>query len=254
MVPFLLEVSLRSPIILGHRTMLDSMLVAIGFERYGAASTVHRDLPLRRTQEIIHASQMLVGMADVPLLGSTTLIQSFVRVLSNEVEVVQMLDKQPPPSAMSHGSGPLSNIESSYVTHHIPQVYFLGVGDVVRIRSLLTTMVHIGSQSHKGHGEVEQVTVTEIDADPTWFGIIGRYQDQLVVLRPVPKRLQHLLPNGVYGFDNHETWSYPYFPGNPRAVVEPCLVPPFAHGEGFHRDVIRGFCAAKTTITTKTIR
>ena len=238
--------------------MLDSMLVAIGYERYGAASTVHRDLPLHRTREIIHASQMLVGMPDVPLLGSTTLIQSFIRVLSNEVGVVEMLDKQPPPSSMSHGSGPNSNIESNYVTHHIPRVYFLGVGDLVRIRSLLATMVHIGSQSHKGHGEVEQVTITEIDADPTWFGVIGRYQGQMVVLRPVPKRLQYLLPRGVSGFDNHETWSYPYFPGHPRAVVEPCLVPPFAHGEGFHRDAIRGFCMTRnhrtrrrtTTVTT----
>ena len=245
MVPFLLEVSLRSPIILGHRTMLDSMLVALGYERYGAASTVQHDLPLQRTGDIIHASQMLAGVPDVPMLGSTTLIQSFIRVLSNNVEVVEMLDKQPPPSSMNHGSGPHSNIESSYVTHHIPRVYFLGVGDVRRIRALLMTMVHIGSQAHKGHGEVEQATVTEVNADPRWFGIVGRYQGQSVVLRPVPKRLEHLLPSGVYGFDNEETWSYPYFPGHPRAVVEPCLVPPFAHGEGFHRDEIRGFYAAR---------
>ena len=221
------------------------MLLALGYERYGAASTVHRDLPLQRTHDIIHASQMLAGMPDVPLLGSTTLIQSFIRVLSNDVEVAQMLDKQPAPSSMNHGSGPHSNIESSYVTHHIPRVYFLGVGDVPRIRSLLGRMVHIGSQAHKGHGEVEQVTITEVDADPLWFGVVGHYQGQLVVLRPVPKRLEHLLPPGVYGFDNHETWSYPYFPGHPRAVVEPCLVPPFAHGEGFHRDTIKGFYAAR---------
>ena len=227
--------------------MLDSMLVALGYERYGAASMVGRDLPLRRTRDIIHASQMLVGMPDVPLLGSTTLIQSFIRVLSNEVEVVQMLDRQPSPSSMSYGSGPLSNIESNYITHHVPRVYFLGVGDVARIRSLVATMVHIGSQAHKGHGEVEEITLTEVDADPQWFGIVGRYQGRSVVLRPVPKRLEHLLPQGVYGFDNDETWSYPYFPGHPRAVVEPCLVPPFAHGEGFHRDTIRGFYAGKTT-------
>lgn len=243
MVPFLLEISLRSPIILGYRTMLDSLLVGVGYERFGAASTIQSDPPLRRSHDILHASQMLVGVADVPRVQSTTLIQSFIRVLTNGTEIVEMLDKQPSPSSMSHGSGPNSNIESTYVTHSIPRVYFLGVGDVERIRALTLTLVYIGSQAHKGNGEVEQVTLTEIDTDPEWFGVVGRYQGQSVVLRPVPKRLVHLLPRNVYGFDNDETWSYPYFPGHPRAVVEPCLVPPFAHGEGFHRDVIRGLCS-----------
>lgn len=239
MTPFVLDITLRSPMILSYRTMLDSLLIGLGYERYGAASTVRDQLPLRHTHGVPHASQMLVGMPDVPLVRSTTLIQSMIRVLSNNVLVTEMLDKQPPPSAMSHGSGPNSNVESVYVTHAIPKVTFLGVGDIVQIRNLTTTLVHLGSQAHKGNGEVEQVSVTEVRADPTWFGIIGEYEGQSVVLRPIPKRLVHLLPHGVVGFDTNETWSYPYFPGHPEAIVEPCLVPPFVHGEGFHRDVIR---------------
>lgn len=239
MVPFVLEISLRSPIILGHRTMLDSLLIAIGYQRYGIASPVQNDLPLLKTHGLVHGSQMLVGAPDVPLVRTTTYIQQFIRELTTNPSLTMMLDKQPPMSAMSHGSGPNSNVESSYVTHHIPMVSFLGVGDVQRIRALLITLAHMGAQATKGNGEVEQVTVTEVDADPTWFGIVGYYDQQAVVLRPVPKRLVHLLPANVTGFDNDETASYPYFSGHPDAVVEPCLVPPFVHGEGFHQDAIR---------------
>lgn len=237
MSPFVLEVSLRSPIILGYRMMLDSLLIALGYERYRRESTVASDLPIQCVEGIPHASQMLIGVPDAPVVRPTTLIQSFLRVLTNEREITLMLARQPAPSSMSHGSGPNSNVESVYLTHNIPKVYFLGVGDVARIRNLAMTLVHIGSQAHKGYGEVEQVSVTELDIDPTWFGVVGRYEGQPVVLRPVPKRLVPTLPRGVYGFDSDETWRYPYFSGHPDAVVEPCLVPPFS--DNFHRDEVR---------------
>src|ERR1044071_3409921 len=238
MVPFMLEVSLRSPIIIGHRLMLDSMLVGVARETFGHEARRHP--PLKRAAcGIMHASQALLGMPEVPMLRPTTYVQSFIRVLHNEPEVTSMLRRQPPPSSMSHGSGPNSNVESNYITNNIPVVYFLGVGDVDLIRRLTLTMVHIGAQNHKGNGEVERAVVHEIDADPTWFGIVGEVDGARVVLRPVPKRLLPLLPDGTTGFDNTETWHYPYFPGHPRAVTEPCLVPPFANHDYFYRDAVR---------------
>lgn len=235
MVPFVLEVTLRSPMIPGHRMMLDSLLIWLSRERYGDATS----LPLKRSHGIVHASQMLAGVPEVPVVRSSTYIQSFVRVLQNEPDITEMLIKQPVPSSMSHGSGPNSNIESVYVTHNIPVVYWLGVGDVEHIRSLCMTLVYIGSQAHKGNGEVERCMVTEVDVDPTWFGIVGRYQNERVVLRPIPERLVPKLPDGTGGFRNAETWHYPYFSGHPKAVVEPCLVPPFSNADYFQRDVIR---------------
>jgi hypothetical protein len=144
---------------------------------------------------------------------------------------------------MSHGSGPNSNIESVYLTLNVPVVYFLGVGDITRVRSLLTTLVHIGAQAHRGMGEIEHTSVTAVDADPTWFGVVGRLQDQRILLRPVPLRLTHLLPPDTYGFHNDETWDHPYFPGYPGAIVEPCLVPPIDTGDYFYRDDIHGLCS-----------
>jgi hypothetical protein len=220
----------------GHRMMLDSLLIGLARERFGQEVV---PLPLKRSHGIVHASQMLAGVPEVPMVRSTTYIQSFIRVLLNEPHIIDMLAKQPTPSSMNHGSGPNSNIESIYQTHNIPAVYFLGVGDVERIRSLCMTLVHIGSQAHKGNGEVERCVVTEVDVDPTWFGIVGRYQDERVVLRPIPERLTRRLPPGTGGFRNAETWHYPFFSGHPKAVVEPCLVPPFSNGDYFHRDVIR---------------
>jgi len=239
MVPFLLEILLRSPIILGRRTMLDSLLIGIARERFGDEVT-DTPFPLRRSYGIVHASQMFAGVPEMAAIGSATHIQSFVRVLSNDSEITALLKRQPPPSSMSHGSGANSNIESNYVTHNIPRVFFLGVGNIARIETILMTMVHIGAMAHKGHGEVERYNINEIDANPRWFGIVGRYDGQLVVLRPVPKRLAHLLPPGTTGIDNDETWRYPYFPAYPTAVVEPCLVPPFTtHSRYFHREAIR---------------
>ena len=83
MTPFVLDISLRSPIILSYRTMLDSLLIGLGYERYGAASTVREQLPLRCTHGVPHASQLLVGVPDVPMVRSATFIQSMIRVLSN---------------------------------------------------------------------------------------------------------------------------------------------------------------------------
>jgi hypothetical protein len=234
----MLEVSLRSPIILGHRLMLDSMLLGVARETFGVEARQYPSLK-RAACGLTHASQVLLGTPEVPMHRTTTYIQSFIRVLTNEPEVTTMLQKQPPPSSMSHGSGPNSNVESNYITSNIPTVYFLGVGDVDLIRRLTLTMVHIGAQSHKGNGEVERAVVHEIDADPTWFGIVGEVDGQRVVLRPVPKRMVSLLPPGTSGFDNTETWHYPYFPGHPKAVVEPCLVPPFANHDYFYRDAVR---------------
>jgi hypothetical protein len=243
MVPFLLEILLRSPIILGRRTMLDSLMIGVARERFGD-DAVHAPLPLQRSHGIAHGSQMFAGVPEMAAIRSVTYIQSFIRVLSNDEQVTMLLDRQPPPSSMSHGSGPLSNVESSYITHNIPRVYFLGVGDIDRVRAGLLTMCHIGTMAHKGHGEVEHYNITEIAADPTWFGIVGRYDNQLIVLRPVPKRLAHLLPSGTSGIDNHETWDYPYIPAYPTAVVEPCLVPPFTtHAKYFHRETIRALCS-----------
>jgi hypothetical protein len=238
MVPFMLEISLRTPIILGHRLMLDSLLLGVARERFG--DTAEREPPLKRAPcGLMHASQALLGTPEVPMHRSTTYVQSFIRVLTNDVAVTSMLQRQPSPSSMSHGSGPNSNIESVYVTSNIPTIYFLGVGNVAQIRRLTLTMVHIGAQAHKGNGEVERAVVHEIDADPTWFGIVGEVDDRLLVLRPVPKRMVSLLPPGVGGFDNTETWHYPYFPGHPKAVVEPCLVPPFSNHDYFYGDRVR---------------
>lgn len=222
--------------------MLDSLVIALGYERYGPFSSIADDLPLLISHEIPHASQMLVGVPDVPVVRSTTLVQSFIRVLTTNPMVTEILDRQPAPSLMSHGSGPNSNVESTYLTHNIPRVYFLGVGDIERLQELTLTLAFIGSQCHKGNGEIEQITFTPVDADPTWFGILGTYDGDLVVLRPIPKRLVSLLPKGVYGYYNDETHRAPYFRGHPQAVVEPCLVPPFVHGEGFHRDVVKRMC------------
>jgi hypothetical protein len=101
-------------------------------------------------------------------------------------------------------------------------------------------VVHIGGQAHKGHGEVEQAIVREVEADPTWFGIVGTLAGRRTVLRPVPQRLVHLLPPETDGFDTVETWDYPYFPGHPKAVVERCLVPPLTNSDYIGRDMLRG--------------
>jgi hypothetical protein len=237
----MLEIVLRSAIILSRRRTLDGLLMGIAGERFGSQTTI--DLPLLRQHDIVHASQMLVGIPDGLPMRPTTFIQSFVRTLTTEPELTAMLRRQPPASSMSHGSGPNSNIESVYMTLNVPAVYFLGVGDIARIRSLLMTLVHIGSQAHRGMGEVEHTNLIEVEADPTWFGVVGRYQDQSIVLRPVPLRLTHLLPPETYGFHNDETWDYPYFPGYPGAVVEPCLVPPIDSGNYFHREDVRRLCS-----------
>jgi hypothetical protein len=220
--------------------LLDSLLIGVARERFGDDAI--DDVPLLRSNGLLHASQLLAGTPDAPLIRSTTYIQSFIRVLSNEQHITDMLTKQPPPSSMNHGSGPNSNVESVYVTHNIPTIYFLGVGDLTRIRSLLLTMVHIGGQRFKGNGEVERAIVTPVSIDPTWFGIIGQINDQPHVLRPVPTRLTHLLPAGTVGFDNMETCDYPYVPGHPKAVMEPCLVPTFTNGDYFRHDTIGRLC------------
>lgn len=240
MTPFMLEIVLRSAIIVSRRRTLDSLLIGVARERFG--STHEFDLPLLRQHGIVHASQMLIGIPDGPV-RTTTFIQSFVRTLSTDPELTHMLSRQPSASSMSHGSGPNSNIESVYQTLNVPSVYFLGVGDLARIRSVLMTLVHIGTQAHRGMGEVEHTNIVEVDADPTWFGVVGSYQDQRIVLRPVPLRLAHLLPPDTYGFHNDETWDHPYFPGYPGAVVEPCLVPPIDSGDYFHREDVRRLCS-----------
>jgi len=241
MVPFMLEIALRSAIILSRRSTLDNLLIGVARERYG--DDVIGSVPLLRRHGIVHASQMLVGVPDGLPVRPMTVIQSFMRSLTMDPEMASMLRKPPTPSSMSYGSGPNSNIESVYLTLNVPSVYYLGVGDVAKVEEWLLTLVHIGTQAHKGMGEVERTIITEIDADPNWFGVVGRYQGERVVLRPVPQRLRHRLPADTYGFVNDETWDYPFFPGYPGAVVEPCLVPPFDSGDYFHRDDVRRLCS-----------
>ena len=182
MTPFMLEIVLRSAIILSRRRTLDGLLVGIAGERFGSQAAI--DLPLLRQDSIVHASQMLVGIPDGSPVRPTTFIQSFVRTLTTEPDITEMLSRPPSASSMSYGSGPNSNIESVYLTLNVPAVYFLGVGDIAGIRSLLTTLVHIGSQAHRGMGEVEHTNLIEVEADPTWFGVVGHWQEQRIVLRP----------------------------------------------------------------------
>lgn len=236
---FYVIVRLRSPIILGrYPVTLDDLLAGIAYEQH------KRSVPeplIGKFHDVPQASQALPAHVAAPFeMQVATYYRSFMRDLQNDRDMLFLLDKQPPQSALSRGTGNLSNIDSTYTLLDIPAVYFLARGDMAAVRQRLATesgetlVPAIGGQRHKGHGQVRRIDVYPAPEDNPLFGIVGRHRGRNLILRPFPVRMKALLPEDVDATISDQTWRAPYWRRRPGAVVENCMIPPFRQGEGIH--------------------
>lgn len=234
---FVAEIQTVTPLILGKRLVGDSLLAGIAFERHGDWRRAIAELPIEAREGVPQMSVALPYNSSTRNATSVTFIRSIMRDMDHDPDLADMLIKMPPKSKLTTETGPFSNLSNTYTTRDITKLYFIGRGDINGVLALLTDATFIGSQRAKGYGEVATVAVWKVnnpaaEGNP-WFGIVGKRNGRNAALRPIPKRLESILPPNLDGILSNETWHNPYWPGHESAVSEPCFVPPFMPGEGF---------------------
>lgn len=237
---FIAEVFLETPVIFGRSGLMgDSWLAGIAYGEHRDPERAIRELPITLIEDIPQISKALCYVPISRRNDSATLIQSIMRDIDHDPAIADMLAKMPPKSMRTPSQGPLGNVQNSYRLNHLSSLYFIGNGDIDKVRRLMNGVTFMGSQHSKGFGQIVRVEVWSVDSDNPWYGIVGVKAGRNVVLRPVPLRLRDLLPEQLDFLTSTETWHNPYNRGLPGAIVEPCMVPPFNVDEAFSPDDIK---------------
>jgi hypothetical protein len=231
------DVLLETPVIFGENGLMgDSALAGIAYREHHDHERAIRELPIETFEGVARISQALCYVATSRKKESVTMTQSFMRYVDHDADLADDLIKMPSRSMRTPSQGPLSNLQNTYRTHHVSNVFFIGRGDIGGVRRWMQSTPAIGSQNAKGYGQIVRVEVWPSKSDNPWYGMIGAREGRNTVLR-----LRHLFPAQLDFVESTETWHCPYFPGHESAVLEPCMVSPFVVGEGFSPDDIEMF-------------
>ena len=240
---FIAEITLATPLI-ADKLVGDSLLAGIAYQQHHDWRRAIAEVPIAHVADIPQMSMMLPYALATKVTQRVTIYRSIMRDMNHDPDMATMLDKMPPRSYLTTASGPLSNIGNTYSMSDLPKIYFIGCGDIDGVEQLLRSVSFIGSQKAKGYGQVASVNVWPVDnpeaQNNEWFGIVGSRNGRNIALRPIPRRLSHLLPPNVDHILSTETWHNPYHPGWPDSVVEPCWTPPFFEGESFSEHDVSG--------------
>lgn len=230
---FVAEITLASPLIVSRLIVGDSLLAGIEGERHGDGDRAIRDLPIAHIEGVPQMSVMLPYTLATARTQKIPIIRSIMRDMMHDPDMAHLLDKPPGRSYLKMDSGPFSTLINFYPLTDLEKLYFVGRGDIDRIRVILENAPFIGSQRHKGFGQVAGVDIWPIDVENNFFGIVGWKNGRVIALRPIPLRLRPHFGNDVDFVLSNETWHNPYRRDLIGAEIEPCMTPPFVSGESF---------------------
>jgi hypothetical protein len=215
------EIILSSP-----RYLFDSLLAGILFELYRDGPKAVADVPLQATDGCFHASQAFM---EYP--GSTRMHTVFANASAEVVRDTSHVSTVLAKSALLNGPAKARRIpridastgdykikQSTYITYQTPRLWFFFRGDLERVEQILNRVQFVGTLRTRGWGQVRETLVGEVDSTDPLFGLVAKGQ----VLRPIPLRLRHHLPDDIDYREKTETWKPPY---HWTEFAEPCMIP-----------------------------
>lgn len=241
---FVAQTFFETPILFGDKGGLvgDSLLAGVAYREHRDHERAIRELPIAMMDGVAHMSRSLWYTPTTRRESRVTMGASFMRDIDHDRDMIELLDRMPSKSRRRADQGPLSNIQSHYVQTHLSSFYYLGCGDIEKVRRLLNGTSCYGRQISKGHGQIIRTDVFPVDSDNEFFGMVGVRHGRNVVLRPIPLRFRDRFPAQLEFLTSTETWHNPYLPRFPSAKLELCMIPPFQNGESFAPNDIKTLC------------
>jgi CRISPR type IV-associated protein Csf3 len=229
---FLAILNLATPAILNRNMMGDSMLIGFANEAHGDPIRAIREVPIARTEGVAHASMMFISGVSSRVRRTASFVRSPMRDM-HDPDIIEMLDEIPPKSSLSTQHGDFRSFVKTYDLIDARALFFFGRGDMDAVEYWLGQATNVGSQRHKGYGQISNIDLIPMPDGNEWFAIVGVKNGRNTMLRTFPQRLRHLLPDDVDHMIAHDTWCAPYNSRIEGAVVEPCLSPIFNVSEDF---------------------
>lgn len=161
--PFFVAATLASPVVMsrGYLT-LDSLLAAAIFARTGDVDLAHNAIPLKRTGDVAHGSQMFATSGEMQTITMT------MRLRNADLEPGAWVADNP---KSIHAYNILTDKDdygskmSDIISLNSRMVGWFGCGDMTQVQDLLSEVTAIGSKRSQGYGVVEQWDVSEMNAD-----------------------------------------------------------------------------------------
>lgn len=183
--PFVVEVTLSSPVIIDGYLTLDGLLGAAIFSRTNDVHATH-NIPLKHSCGVYHGSQVFLESGDFET-GSVP----FVRKMGgSDVEPDAWIPNNPKakaPYAFRIDKGDCCIRMGSRNFIRTSNAMWFGCGDIEKVKDLLSSITSIGAKRGQGFG---QVATDDASGDLTWS--VSEITDDLSLMlddspaRPIP--------------------------------------------------------------------
>lgn len=208
---FLLTLKLGSPVITGGGYMtLDALLAAILFDQHEDLEKAHRDIPLRCTNGLWHASAAIYEKLDTRRFA-------FVANLRAMHDLDPDLVARNPQGRLHRSLGltrrrDFGAVLNSYSMFSADSISWYAEGDAPAVERLISDIHFIGKRRANGFGEILRYSIEPTDLD----GLIGNFGEPL---RPIP---ESLFNGDKTSLRADSAWRPAYWHPDNRAI---CFVP-----------------------------
>ena len=216
MEPFRVTLELAEPVLVNRSVSFDGLLAHLTFLRTGDAGAAHRSLPLADIEGVYQASELLflgpVMRRKVPYVMNPR----WDRFNHGELG-----DRRGKPRNRMTARDQFKPTRDDYVAVSARRAFFIGVGDIKGVRSLMNGLDAVGKKSRsRGFGRLaEDIRIDRIDDAPDGIG----YSD--FERRPI-----RVVPIGIWNRLQLPTEDVSIGPARPRlprwaAEDELCALP-----------------------------
>lgn len=196
--PFLLDINLKTPVIIKKRLMLDALLMAALEIENGAADIPLSEIPLRQTDGLSHGSQLFVRQDSIK--------SPVIFTKRCEFDAALYAEENNKTKYVSVPRGEAKIRMDTYESTHSNNVYFFGCGDIERVKALMSLIEGIGKRNTEGFGAISQFMIWPIKNDVSLLH--GE-----IPMRPIPLRLWEKITDKPIDLSLRllETWHFPYW-------------------------------------------
>lgn len=227
MSPFVMKITLGSPIIPGRRLLLDGLLSALIYEMTGSVAEAHSTIPLDRSHGVWSGSQAF--LEGNPPLRNVNVCGSLRADFDVTPDMIRPNGKRKDFPAIYSNKGNYQNSFSEYTTFEAQAVWFCGTGDVEAVRGLMAGVTGIGTKRSVGYGQVTRVDIRAIEGSN-----VGLVLADGSPARSVPVDAWRKISNRR-ALLNSERFQPPYWQGEYAL----CAVPaPVAAGTAINRNFL----------------
>ena len=170
MSPFVIRITLRTPIILNPSIGLDGLLARRVFDRTGDLNVAHNKLPLARPYGIYAASQLFL---EQPAPRSWASLVRSMKPGTGLIADMVRSDRGSRLSRVRTHRGDYRTLMNSYEITLPNAIWAFGTGKLSEIEELLSGLDSLGKKRNLGFGEIGSLEFEKSDVPIEAFGLVA---------------------------------------------------------------------------------